>query len=84
MNSIYLFNKNQVINTIFKNKITFILLNSYFNMKPLNKKVKFSLRRIFVSIPEIKHTIGESINITVYIFNKEKLYLFCIINYLII
>jgi hypothetical protein len=40
-------------------------------MEPSRIKKRFSLKRIFVSTAEIKDIIGNSINITVYIFNKE-------------
>jgi len=74
-NSIYSFNKNS-LSTVWSNKMIFNVINSYFNVKPNNvsllKKInnKFSLKRIFVSTPEIKHSLN-SINIFVFVFNKE-------------
>ena len=52
----------------------------YFNHRYINhkyisrKKKRRSFSRIFVSIPEIKHTNNKA-TITLYVFNKEKLYL---------
>jgi hypothetical protein len=58
------------------------LLSSYFNIKSpkLNKDDKaYNLKRVFVSTPEIKYSIN-SVNVNVYVFNKERLILLNKIN----
>jgi hypothetical protein len=65
---------------LYKDNIIHQLMRSYFNSSPyiLNKEIiknkKISLKRILISKPEIKHTVNEVI-ITIYSFNKYKLYL---------
>lgn len=77
-NSLYSFNKKNI--NINKTNITHNIISSYFNSQPigLNKdKIKLSsssLKKIYISKPEIKHSINEVV-ITVYSFNKYKLYL---------
>jgi hypothetical protein len=79
-NSNFNFNKNISFDTNLKDKLVFYILNSYFNSVPINlykKKIKrrwMSLNRIFISKPNIKHSINEVI-ITIYSFNKQKLFL---------
>ena len=83
LNSVYYFDRNK-LNTLWSNKIIFELINSYFNIKPNNvtllNKVEENdqpidhppLKRIFVSLPEIKNSLGSN-NIFIYVFNKEKI-----------
>lgn len=77
-NSVYNFNKNNM--NIYKTNITHNIISSYFNSRPIDlnkdriKSGRVSLKRIFISKPEIKHSINEVV-ITVYSFNKYKLYL---------
>jgi hypothetical protein len=79
-NSYFVFNKNLYPTIAVKDKIVHYLLNSYFNSIPdfLNKKrIKrkwMSLNRIFISKPNIKHNLNEIV-ITIYTFNKQKLFL---------
>ena len=78
-NSIYNFNKNRVIYTLIKDKLTNILLNSYFNSKPTNirkifNRSLFSLNKIFVGKSEIRHYTNK-VSITVYTLNKTNQYL---------
>jgi len=81
LNSIYNFDKNN-LNTFSSNKFTTEIINNYFNIKPKNntngvslikeRNKKYSFKRIFVSIPEIKSNLYNN-SIFVYVFNKEKL-----------
>jgi hypothetical protein len=72
-NSIYSFNKYYV-NTYLHEKLVTILLNSYFNLTQFKVYNKFySLKRIIVGQPDIKHNTN-SIILNIYIFNKEKLF----------
>jgi len=77
LNSIYNFDRNN-LNMLWSNKIIFELINNYFNIKPNNisiyKKInkKLPLKRIFVSIPEIKNSLNKN-DIFVYVFNKERI-----------
>lgn len=79
-NSVYSFKKRALVSLLIKDSSVYTLLDSYFNIKP-NKWMKIkmknkwqSLKRIFISKPEIKHNSNKVI-ITVYTLNKEKLYL---------
>jgi hypothetical protein len=73
------FNKNINFDINAKNKLVYTLLDSYFNSIPNNlykdkiKRKWMSLKRIFISKPTIKHNNNEVI-ITVYSFNKQKLF----------
>jgi hypothetical protein len=66
-----------MFNVDIKDKLTNYILNSYFNSTPdlLNKitikRKRLSLKRIFISKSEIKHSI-DNIFITIYTFNKQK------------
>ena len=71
-NSIYNFNKYS-LNTYLNEKIVNTLLNSYFNLSLFKKGKFYSLKRIVVGKPDIKHTIN-SVIINIYVFNKEKLF----------
>jgi hypothetical protein len=72
-NSIYSFNK-YYMNTYLHEKLVNILLNSYFNLTQFKVYNKFfSLKRIIVGQPDIKHNT-HSIIFNIYIFNKEKLF----------
>ena len=81
-NSVYLFNKNPLLDVANKDKIASTLITSYFNMIPMpsiitkSKRMRDLLRRsstrqLFVSEPEIKQT-NDNVNITVYTFDREK------------
>jgi hypothetical protein len=76
-NSIYSFKKRTLISLLTKDLAVYTLLDSYFNFEPnvyLKRKVKqkwLSLKRIFISKPEIKHSSNKVV-ITVYTLNKEK------------
>jgi hypothetical protein len=78
-NSVYSYRKKTLVSLIVKDSTVYTLLDNYFNLKPNNwLKIKIkrkwqSLKRIFISRPEIKHTSNKVI-ITVYTLNKEKLY----------
>jgi Mitochondrial ribosomal protein (VAR1) len=71
-NSIYSFNK-YYLNTYLDEKIVSIILNSYFNLTQFKADKFYSLKRIIVGKPDIKHNIN-SIILNLYIFNKEKLF----------
>ena len=71
-NSIYSFNKYN-LNTYLNEKIIFIIFNSYFNLTQFKEDKFYSLRRVFVGLPDIKYTMN-SIIFNIYIFNKEKLF----------
>ena len=84
-NSFYTFDKRNF--NFINNKLNYVLINSYFNTRPSllnkntlnskfssNRKSFLSLNRIFVSMPEFKHSI-QNINILLYIFNKEEILL---------
>jgi len=75
--SVYYYNSKQMFNVDIKDKLTNYIINSYFNSTPdlLNKitikRKRLSLKRIFISKSEIKHSI-DNIFITIYTFNKQK------------
>jgi len=71
-NSIYSFNK-YYLNTYLDEKIVNILLNSYFNLTQFKADKFYSLKRIIVGRPDIKHNINNII-LNLYIFNKEKIF----------
>jgi hypothetical protein len=75
-NSIYVFNKNYFFKSLpITDKIINKLIKSYFNLNP-DKSFKFkrlSVKRIFVSRAEMKHTNNKVI-ITVYTYNRQKFY----------
>lgn len=78
-NSIYTYNKRTLVSLLTKDLAVYTLLNSYFNLKSnkLNQKIKknwLSLKRIFISKPEIKHSTNK-VMITVYTLNKEKFFI---------
>ena len=70
--SIYSFKKYS-LNTYLNEKVINILLNSYFNLTHFKEDKFYSLKRIVVGQPDIKHSI-HSIILNIYIFNKEKLF----------
>ena len=90
-NSIYAYNKNSIIHLPFKDKMIVALIKCYFNLfnpkyenkiSSINKGIKLrrlSINRIFVSKAEIKHTNSKVI-ITIYIYNRQKKYLFNKLN----
>jgi Mitochondrial ribosomal protein (VAR1) len=80
-NNIYTFNEKKLTTTLIKDRAVYSLLNSYFNLKPntwiKENKIKrkwMNLKRIFISKPDIKHS-SSKVNIIIYTFNKEKLYI---------
>lgn len=80
-NNIYYFNRKKLTTTLIKDQAVYSLLNSYFNLKPetwiKENKIKrkwMNLKRIFISKPYIKHS-SNKVNIIIYTFNKEKLYI---------
>lgn len=90
INSIYTFDKKSV--TFINDKLDYDLVNSYFNARPFyikkttyrdkrvfNNKSFLSLNRIFVSMPEFKHSM-QNLNLVLYIFNKEEILLLKKIN----
>jgi hypothetical protein len=81
-NSVYSFNKNLMYETTTKDKLVSYAINNYFNSVSKGNKLKKSwlkLNRIFISIPQIKHSI-EKINIDIYSYNKQKLYIIKILK----
>jgi hypothetical protein len=76
-NSAYYFNKNTMLNINIKDKLSNFILNSYFNSIPSmlyikqKRKSRISMKRIFISKSEIKHS-SNNIFITIYTFNKQK------------
>jgi hypothetical protein len=81
-NSVYSFNKNLMYETTIKDKLVSYTINNYFNSVSKGKKIKKSwlkLNRIFISIPQIKHSISK-INIGIYSYNKQKLYIIKILK----
>jgi len=91
INSIYSFNKNYIKHLPIKDNILIKIIKSYFNLFSFDKRSyvnlknihvklkKLSILRIFVSKAEIKHTNTKAI-ITLYIYKKQKKYLFNKIN----
>lgn len=71
-NSIYSFNKYS-LNTYLNEKVVSILLNSYFNLTHFKERKFYSLRRIVVGQPDIRHNLNNII-MHIYVFNKEKLF----------
>lgn len=86
-NSIYAYNKNTIKLLAVADKVTLNVLKSYFNLysPKLEKSVRsarirrrlrrLSTNRILISRPELKHTSSKLV-ITVYIHNRQELYLF--------
>ena len=78
-NSVYFYKKRALVSLFTKDSSVYTLLDSYFNIKPskwVKIKIKHkwqSLKKIFISKPEIKHSSNKVV-ITVYTLNKEKLY----------
>jgi len=81
-NTVYTFNKNNIINFSINDISINSLIQHYFNLrfipKFLKKKYKPrwvrrpSMNKIYVSSPEIKHTNSKAI-ITIYTYNREKI-----------
>ena len=75
-NSVYVYNKNYFFKSLpITDKIVNKLIKSYFNLNP-DKYFRFkrlSVKRIFVSRAEMKHTNNKVI-ITVYTYNRQKFY----------
>lgn len=81
--SVYVYNKNTLSLIPEANRIAMKLIQGYFNLfnlklekKLRNKRLKLrkrkiSINKIFVSGGEFKHT-NDKINITLYLFNKQK------------
>jgi Mitochondrial ribosomal protein (VAR1) len=84
-NSIYTYNKNSLRYLPFIDKMLIASIKYYFNLfntkyenkiSSLNKSIKLrrlSINKIFVSKVEVKHT-SSKINITIYIYNRQKKY----------
>ena len=53
----------------YKDKLIYILFDTYFNLDRLKKHDNLSMGKIFVGKPEVKH-YNNKISITLYIFNK--------------
>lgn len=88
-NTIYAFNKHNVMNLPVNDNNIQSLIQSYFNLRfipqYINKKYKprwvrsKSINKIYVSNTEIKHTNSKAI-LTVYTFNREKIALLNKVN----
>lgn len=86
-NSLYAYNKDTSKLLASADKVIFKLIKSYFNLysKKLESKIrsrrlamrirKLSTNRILVSRPELKHS-SDKINITIYLYNRQKIYFF--------
>nr|YP_009827967.1 ribosomal protein S3 [Antarctomyces pellizariae]YP_010943469.1 ribosomal protein S3 [Antarctomyces psychrotrophicus]QIZ74881.1 ribosomal protein S3 [Antarctomyces pellizariae]WLS55498.1 ribosomal protein S3 [Antarctomyces psychrotrophicus] len=80
-NSIYAYNKNSIKNLSVADKTIRKLINSYFSLffnkniirskKILRRLRRLSLKKIFISKAELKHT-NSNVNITLYVYNEEK------------
>ena len=83
-NSIYVYNKNTLSLIPVASRLVMKLIKGYFNSYNLNiesklrnKRLrrryrKLSTNKIFISEGEFKHT-NDKINITLYVYNKQKL-----------
>jgi hypothetical protein len=84
LNSVYAFNSNSIKNLPIYHNILVDFIESYFNLffKENRRKSKrmilrwkrLSVKRIFFSKPEIKHT-NDKINITIHVYNEQKRFL---------
>jgi Mitochondrial ribosomal protein (VAR1) len=81
INSIYVFNKNDTKFLPTADKLLLKLIKSYFNLynsiktKPIRLRFRrLSIKKIFVSKAEIKHT-NYKVVITIYVYNREKIFL---------
>lgn len=84
LNSVYAFNNNSIKNLPIYHSILVNFLESYFNLffkikrkrsrRMILRSKRFSVRRIFFSKPEIKHT-NDKINITIHVYNEQKRFL---------
>ena len=88
-NSIYTYNKNEVTKLIPAIDISvYNLLKSYFNMNPSHKlwirsnigfkidksRIRLlSVKNLFISKPKINHS-NFKVNISIYVYNRKKLY----------
>lgn len=80
-NSIYAYNKNSIKNLSVADKTISKLIKSYFSLffdkkiirskKLLRRLRRLSLKKIFISKAELKHT-NSNVNITLYVYNEEK------------
>lgn len=82
INSIYVFNKNDTKFLPIADKLLYKLIKNYFNLyNAININAKrirmrfrrLSIKKIFVSKAEIKHTSSKVI-ITIYVYNREKIF----------
>lgn len=73
-NSIYNYYKNKSKALLVKDLQVYKLFNTYFNFYKLKNNNNFSLSKIFIGKPEIKHFTNK-INITLYIYNRQIVYL---------
>ena len=95
INSIYSYNSKKIKHFIVKDKILFSIIKSYFNLYNIKEQNKININnvhirfkrlsnlKIFVSKAEIKHT-NEKATITIYVYNRQKVYLINKINNLLI
>lgn len=80
-NSIYAYNKNSIKNLSVADKTISKIIKSYFSLffdkkiirskKLLRRLRRLSLKKIFISKAELKHT-NSNVNITLYVYNEEK------------
>ena len=95
INSIYSYNSKKIKHLIVKDKILFNIIKSYFNLYNIKEQNKININnvhirfkrlsnlKIFVSKAEIKHTNAKA-TITIYIYNRQKVYLINKINNILI
>ena len=95
INSIYSYNSKKIKHFIVKDKILFSIIKSYFNLYNIKEQNKININnvhirfkrlsnlKIFVSKAEIKHTNAKA-TITIYVYNRQKVYLINKINNLLI
>jgi len=95
INSIYSYNSKKIKHLIVKDKILFNIIKSYFNLYNIKEQNKININnvhirfkrlsnlKIFVSKAEIKHTNAKA-TITIYVYNRQKVYLINKINNILI
>ena len=95
INSIYSYNSKKIKHFIVKDKILFSIIKSYFNLYNIKEQNKININnvhirfkrlsnlKIFVSKAEIKHTNAKA-TITIYVYNRQKVYLINKINNILI
>ncbi len=95
INSIYSYDSKKIKHLIVKDKILFSIIKSYFNLYDVKEQNKININnahirfkrlsnlKIFVSKAEIKHTNAKA-TITIYVYNRQKVYLINKINNILI